>query len=318
MATTTSCWILFYLVVASFGEYCMASQIGLGSRLLAREDRAWMSDNGTFAFGFTPEDGRDDQFQIAVWFAELPGDRITVWTARDSRPVTNNAILELDTTGNLVLIDGDTTVWMSNTSGASVQYAVMSETGNFILYDIEKYTAWQSFSHPSDTLLPNQPLTVSLELTTSKSASHGGYYSLKMLQQPTSLSLALTYNLPESYVNLPESYANYSYWQGPDISNVTGDVVAVLDEAGSFGIVYGESLDGAVYVYKNDGDEKGLSAASNRSTRLAVLRRLTLETNGNIRLYRWDDDINGSRQWVPEWAAVSNPCDIAGICGRRR
>ncbi|KAE8077802.1 hypothetical protein FH972_016330 [Carpinus fangiana] len=306
----TSCWILFYLVLlASFGEYCMASQIGLGSRLLAREDRAWMSDNGTFAFGFTPEDGRDDQFHIAVWFAELPGDRITVWSARNSRPVTNNAILELDNTGNLVLIDGDTTVWMSNTSGASVQYAVMSETGNFILYDTEKYTVWQSFSHPADTLLPNQPLTVSLELTTSKSASHGGYYTLKMLQQPTSLSLALTYNLPESYVNLPESFANYSYWQGPDISNVTGDVVAVLDEAGSFGIVYGESLDGAVYVHKNDGDERGLSAASNRST------RLTLETNGNIRLYRWDDDINGSRQWVSEWAAVSNPCDIAGICG---
>lgn len=79
---TTSCWILLYLVLASFGQYCMASQIGLGSRLLAREDRAWMSDNGTFAFGFTPEDGRDDQFQIAVWFAELPGDRVTVWSAR--------------------------------------------------------------------------------------------------------------------------------------------------------------------------------------------------------------------------------------------
>ena len=25
--------------------------------------------------------------------------------------------------------------------------------------------------------------------------------------------------------------------------------------------------------------------------------------------------MNGSSQWVPEWAAVSNPCDIAGICG---
>lgn len=177
--------------------------------------------------------------------------------------------MELDTTGNLVLVDGDTTVWMSNTSGASVEYAVMSETGNFILYNTGNYTVWQSFSHPSDTLLPNQPLTVSLELTTSKSASHGGYYTLKMLQQPTSLSLALTYNLPGSFDNLPESYTNYSYWKGPDISNVTGDVVAVLDEAGSFGIVYGESLDGAVYVYKNDGDQRGLSGASNQSTRLS-------------------------------------------------
>lgn len=25
--------------------------------------------------------------------------------------------------------------------------------------------------------------------------------------------------------------------------------------------------------------------------------------------------MNGSRMWVAEWAAVSNPCDIAGICG---
>ena len=229
-------------------------------------------------------------------------------------PVTNNAILELDTTGNLVLIDGDTTVWMSNTSGASVEYATMSESGNFILYSTPNYTVWQSFSHPTDTLLPNQPLTVSSGLTTSNSASQGGYYTLKMLQQPNSLILALTYNLPKTYNNLPESFTNYSYWQAPDISNVTGDVVAVLDDAGSFGIVYGEFLDGAVYVYKNDNDIGGLSATSNMTTRSEVLRRLSLETNGNIRLYRWDD-VNGLPQWVPEWAAVSNPCDIAGICG---
>ena len=230
-------------------------------------------------------------------------------------PVTKNAILELDNTGNLVLTDGPATIWASYTSGAEVQAATMSETGNFILHDDNNRPVWQSFSHPSDTLLPNQPLSVSLELTTSKSASRGSYYALKMLQQPTSLSLALTYNLPETYDASPDSYANYSYWQGPDIYNGTGDVIAVLDEKGSFGIVYGESSDGAVYVYKNDGDHGGISASTNRSTRLSVLRRLTLETNGNLRLYRWDDDVNGSRQWVAEWAAVSKPCDIAGICG---
>lgn len=224
--------------------------------------------------------------------------------------------MELETTGNLVLMDGDTTIWTSNTSGTGVEFASLLESGNFILYNEANRPMWQSFSHPSDTLLPNQPLSVSLELTTSKSPSHGGYYALKMLQQRTSLSLALTYNMPESIYNTsPESYYNNSYWNGPDISNVTGDVVAILDEAGSFGIVYGDSSDGAVYVYKNDGDDGGLSAASNKSNRFSVLRRLTLETNGNLRLYRWDDDVNGSRQWVSEWAAVSNPCDISGICG---
>lgn len=223
--------------------------------------------------------------------------------------------MELDTTGNLVLLDGEATVWTSNTSGAGVEYAVMSESGNFILYTTNNIPAWQSFLHPSDTLLPNQPLSASLELTSPKSPSYGGYYSLKMLQQPTSLSLALTYNLPESYDASPEAYANISYWSSPEISNISGEVVAVLDEAGSFGIVYGESSSGAIYVYKNDGDTSGLSSATNGSTRLSILRRLILEANGNIRLYRWDNDVNGSRQWVPEWAAVSNPCDIAGICG---
>jgi len=163
-----------------------------------------------------------------------------------------------------------------------------------------------------------------MELTTSSSSSssnknspnsHGGYYTLKMLQEPTSLSLALTYNLPEAP---DDSLSNYSYWAGPDISNATGDVVAILDDKGSFGVVYGPgSSIGAVYVYKNDRDNTGL--VYNRSTTSSgyatILRRLVLEENGNLRLYRWDNDVNGSRQWVPEWAAVSNPCDIAGTCG---
>ncbi|CAK9176942.1 unnamed protein product [Ilex paraguariensis] len=306
---------LFFLVLVELAS-CMSSGISLGSRLLANENQTWVSDNGTFAFGFTPTDSTD-RLQLAIWFAELPGDRTLVWSANIKSPVSKDAILEFDTTGNLMLVDRDTTVWTSNTSGVGIETAVMADNGNFILYNIDLNIAWQSFSHPSDTLLPGQPLTVSQELTSSRSPSHGGYYTLEMLQQPTSLSLALTYNLPESYDTSPDSYTNYSYWSGPDISNVTGDVVAVMDEAGSFGIVYGSSLDGAVYVYKNDGDNGGLSSTANQSVtgRSSVLRRLTLETNGNLRLYRWDNDLNGSRQWVPEWAAVSNPCDIAGICG---
>ncbi|KAL2550557.1 G-type lectin S-receptor-like serine/threonine-protein kinase [Forsythia ovata] len=294
----------------------MAGKIRLGSRLLASENnQAWVSDNETFAFGFSPINSKSDQFQLGIWFVQLPGDRILVWSADINSPVSKNAIVEFETSGNIMLVDRGTTIWTSNTSNSGVETAVMSENGNFILYGSDQGIAWESFSHPSDTLLPGQPLTVALELKSMKSPSHGGYYALKMLQQRTSLSLALTYNLPESYDTSPDSYTNLSYWSGPDISNFTGDVVAVVDEEGSFGIIYGSSLDGAVYVYKNDNDNGGLSSATNQSGRPSVLRRLTLETNGNLRLYRWDNDVNGSSQWVPEWAAVSKPCDIAGICG---
>lgn len=311
-------WVLALWVVLLHGfGWCtaVAGEVSLGSRLAASQDRAWVSDNGTFAFGFATVDGRHDQFQLAVWFAQLPGDRTLVWSANRNSPVSQNAILELDATGNLVLSDGTTTVWTSNTSNSGVQSATMSEAGNFILHNGTDHMVWQSFSHPTNTLLPNQPLTVSLELTSATSPLHGGYYTFKMLQQPASLSLMLTYHLPGSYDPSPEFYSNYSYWHGPDISNVTGQAVVVLDEAGSFGIVYGDSADGAVYVYQNNGDDEGLPSAVNRSTRPSVLRRLVLETNGNLRLYQWDNNVNGSSQWVPDWAAISDPCTIAGICG---
>nr|XP_027110459.1 G-type lectin S-receptor-like serine/threonine-protein kinase At5g24080 [Coffea arabica] len=307
-------WTFLCLLILADIDGCMGGRISLGSRLLASENQTWNSDNGTFAFGFAAADSRNDQFRLGIWFAKLPGDRVLVWSAYINSPVSKDAILEFDTTGSLLLIDKHTTVWTSNTSNAGVEAASMSENGNFILYSRNLTVVWQSFSHPSDTLLPGQPLSVSLELTSSISPAYGGFYTLKMLQQPTSLNLALTYNLPE-YGFMPELYANYSYWSGPDISNVTGNVLAILDEAGSFGIMYDSSSDGAVYVHKNDGDNGGLSLATNQTDRPSVLRRLTLEMNGNLRLYRWDNDVNGSRQWVSEWAAVSNPCDIAGICG---
>ena len=72
--------LLGFLVLVGFEYGSMASQIGLGSRLLARESKAWVSDNGTFAFGFTPMQDGDNRLQLSIWFAELPGDRTVVWS----------------------------------------------------------------------------------------------------------------------------------------------------------------------------------------------------------------------------------------------
>lgn len=52
--------------------------IGIGSRLLASGEESWVSDNGTFAFGFTPSDTQD-RFLLGIWFAQLPGDQSVVW-----------------------------------------------------------------------------------------------------------------------------------------------------------------------------------------------------------------------------------------------
>lgn len=83
MAVSLSCsWSLLVLLVMTTGFSCsLASQIGLGSRLLASEDQTWVSENRTFALGFTPVPNKRESFQLAIWFAELPGDRTVVWSA---------------------------------------------------------------------------------------------------------------------------------------------------------------------------------------------------------------------------------------------
>lgn len=86
MATNSMCyyyfsWVLVLSFMLGLMACCMASQIGLGSRLLASQDQAWISDNGTFAFGFTPIVNIQDRFQLGIWFNELPGDRTVVWSA---------------------------------------------------------------------------------------------------------------------------------------------------------------------------------------------------------------------------------------------
>lgn len=74
--------VLVLVFVAKLVGCTYSSRIGLGSRLLAKEEKAWVSDNGTFAFGFTPTPtDSPNQFQLAIWFAQLPGDTTTVWSA---------------------------------------------------------------------------------------------------------------------------------------------------------------------------------------------------------------------------------------------
>ncbi|KAI0522862.1 hypothetical protein KFK09_005247 [Dendrobium nobile] len=289
MASSSFSKVLLILTLLNLSA-TLAERILLGSELSASSNQSWISDNGTFAFGFASLTS-DDNLLLAIWYAGLPGDQTVVWSPNRESLVGKDATVKLDQTGNLQLFDRNKLIWGSNTSNHGIEFAYLSDSGNFLLCINENQSAWESFWHPSDTLLPGQQLTASLELTSKKSLL--GYYSLKMLQQHTSLSLAL------DYIPLPESQTNYSYWSSPQISNATGEVVAMLDNFGNFAIMYGKSAAGAVYVHKND------------SSSSSALRRISIGMDGNLHLYQW----NNSNIWVSLWAAVSNPCQVAGICG---
>ncbi|KAK6259315.1 hypothetical protein SCA6_013789 [Theobroma cacao] len=86
--------------------------------------------------------------------------------------------------GDLILQDLDgTPVWNTNTAGKFVSGLKLSEEGNLVLFDGNNETVWQSFDHPTDTLVPGQALVCGQKLTAnvSPSNSSAGLYSLALI-----------------------------------------------------------------------------------------------------------------------------------------
>ncbi|KAI9198637.1 hypothetical protein LWI28_019511 [Acer negundo] len=102
------------------------------------------------------------------------------WLANRNKPVQENATLELHTNGDLILRDADGSfVWSTNTSHMSVAGLKMLQTGNLLLFDDNNKTIWQSFDHPTNTLLPGQKLMAGQKLVSRASETdwtEGSFY----------------------------------------------------------------------------------------------------------------------------------------------
>lgn len=302
MAMICIAWVLliFSQCIQSSAQTAHRLSMGgirLNSKISVKGKEVWKSANGTFAFGFSPV--FPDEYVLGIWYASIPGNRTLVWMANRDQPVGEGGLLTLSQDGNLQLVDEGSTIWMAETTGLNVQSGEMQDSGNFVLYNTNGNIVWQSFASPVDTLLPGQQLTETLNLTSWNSSTDvsTGHYSLQMVHKTDSLQLALNYNTPYDTFN-------YSYWYGPKISDGLGTMVISLDHSGSFSMGYGNSSNTLVYIYQN-----GNRFGDNDQ----VLRRITIEHDGNLRLYRWDAN-NGPR-WIVDWAAVLSPCTTAGICG---
>lgn len=133
-----------------------------------------VSDDGTFTLGFfSPSKSTKKHYYVGIWYNNIP-QRTVVWVANRAAPITDlsSAMLALHSSTNLVLSDANGCVlWNSNNSIANFSPATtvsaeakLENTGNFILRslgNVNNTTLWQSFDHPSDTLLPGMKLRIS-------------------------------------------------------------------------------------------------------------------------------------------------------------
>ncbi|XP_027163014.1 G-type lectin S-receptor-like serine/threonine-protein kinase SD2-5 [Coffea eugenioides] len=139
-----------------------------------------------------------------------------VWSANRNNLVQSNAKLQLKEDGDLVFanIDG-TLIWSSNTRGKSVSGLNLTEMGNLVLFGPNNESIWQSFDHPTDSLLLGQKLAPGQKLTASVSASNWSEGRLSLGVGSDGLSAYIQSDPPQRYyASGINSYPYYEFRNG--------------------------------------------------------------------------------------------------------
>lgn len=282
--------LVFLSSAFSFPGAFAYSQLTKGSSLLVEnQEDVLISPNGLFTAGF--HSVGINAYSFAIWFSEKLSNRTIVWMAKRDHPVNGkHSKLTLLKDGNLILTDANKFIsWETNTASASFVQILLQNNGNLVLTEKDN-VLWQSFDVPADTLLPGQPLTRYTRLISSRSQNNysSGFYKLFFDDDNV---LRLVFDGPET---------SSIYWPDPWLlsfeagrTRYNDSRVAVLDSWGHF-----QSSDGVEFR----ADDYGPS----------IQRRLTLDFDGNFRLYSLDTT---TRSWIASWQAMIRACRIHGACG---
>ncbi|KAL0010675.1 hypothetical protein SO802_005783 [Lithocarpus litseifolius] len=104
------------------------------------------------------------------------GSSKVVWTANRGLLIHNSDKFVFDNQGNVFLERGDGVVWSTNTTGQSAKFMELQDSGNLVLFAENKRILWQSFSHPTDTLLPGQVFQEGMRLKSFPNHNNLSHY----------------------------------------------------------------------------------------------------------------------------------------------
>ncbi|KAM0998785.1 hypothetical protein FF1_005566 [Malus domestica] len=298
---------LFLLPIYVFSQN--NGRVVVGSSLTATtgNSSSWLSPSGDFAFGFSPL-GNNDLFLLSIWYAKIP-DETVVWYAYDgNNPIVapRGSVLNLTANSGLVLNNpqgGE--IWKSETTFGIVENGVMNDTGNFVLQDQNSGSLWETFSNPTDTVLPGQTIEKNGKLSCRQSETNyaKGRFQLRLQDDG---------NLVLNTVNLPTDYANNPYFA----TNTTAGTVE-----GSQGkqLVFNSS--GDMFVLRENGGRFTLTGTQGVSVRDNYIRA-TLDFDGIFALYSHPKNFTGNASWSnPLWYKPDDICLTlrevlgVGVCG---
>ncbi|KAI6673149.1 hypothetical protein NL676_001055 [Syzygium grande] len=130
--------------------------------------------------------------------------------------------------GNHGHFEGPAVVWSANRNKTGMN---LTDTGNLVLFNKNNATVWQSFDHPTDSLLLGQKLKVGQKLTPSTSALNWNEHGFLSLPLTTvGLFAQIGTDPPQVYfpfwINFPNTSDDSNY-----IEFIEGGLASVMNSA---------------------------------------------------------------------------------------
>ncbi|PKA57660.1 G-type lectin S-receptor-like serine/threonine-protein kinase [Apostasia shenzhenica] len=276
---------LFFFSLAVLGavsDEAAAAGIALGSTLRTTGSSPWTSSNNTFSMGFISDPRNPSLFQAAITYT----GGVSIWTAGGASGVVDSGgTLQLLSDGNLRLSNGSgAAVWESGTANRGVSSASLDESGNLRLTNASSAVVWQTFDNPTDTIVESQNFTSAMIL-------RSGIYSFTMLRTG---NLTLKWNSSITYYNkgLNSSVVSNKTLDSPVLRLQSNGILSLFDNSLPSSVVEAYSSD-----YGESGD---------------FFRFVKLDKDGNLRAYSVP---RGSNTSTSRWSAVSDQCEVFGLCG---
>ncbi|KAM3294318.1 hypothetical protein ACQJBY_037301 [Aegilops geniculata] len=243
--------------------------------------RILVSPSRGMAAGFVPSGSSAGKYRFAVWVANVSSradGKTIIWyahrgsNASDLLEADGSSTLVVNATGALTWASTNTTIWsQANGANATAPRLTLNDTGSLV------FGSWSSFGYPTDTLMPGQAIP---------QGNNGTGTDVPTLQSANG-----RYRLVNSMA--------LKYFSGADTS----------------GSIYA-NMSGTLLNLTAEGELK--FSAGNPTTLIASdkgardrLRRLTLDDDGNLRLYSL---LPARREWRVVWELVQELCRIQGTC----
>ncbi|XP_048557439.1 G-type lectin S-receptor-like serine/threonine-protein kinase At2g19130 [Triticum urartu] len=277
---------------------------------LAGDDKL-VSSGGKFALGFIQIPGSDsnpsgsggNSTQLGIWFSLNRVPKLTlVWVAnRGGSPVAGAASPELTISGdgNLVIVDRGKVAWSTradvtaNNNNNNRTVLLLLDTGNLVLRSASNASdvMWQSFDHPTDTLLPGA--TIGLDKVTGRSRRLVSRKN-RIDQAPGAYSM----ELGRSGVVQMLWDASVPYWSSGEWN---GDYFSSVPE------MTARHLIGSTFV----NDDREVSFAYHLLDETITMYSF-LDVSGQRKMLVWQD---ATRDWVTVYVHPTTQCEVHAVCG---